>query len=144
MDVNTVLILAYVDDYFKANKIAAELSKKNFTIRMEFPDSFDFDTKIRASLLRCDAVIYVISSQVLASYKYYQLHDIVQENQRTPKPELYVALNKSIEDLFLDIYKHEEYSDEVLLRADDYRMELENKNVICQGPSLIDDIVAAF
>ena len=140
MDVNTVLILAYVDDYFKANKIAAELSKKNFTVRMEFPDSFDFDSKIRASLLRCDAVIYVISSQVLASDKYYELHGIVQENQRTPKPEVYVALNKSIDDLFLDIYKHDEYSDDILLRADDYRMELEQKNVICQSPHLIDDI----
>ena len=140
MDVNTVLILAYVDDYFKANKIAAELSKKNFTVRMEFPDSFDFDSKIRASLLRCDAVIYVISSQVLASDKYYELHGIVQENQRTPKPEVYVALNKSIDDLFLDIYKHDEYSDDVLLRADDYRMELEQKHVICQSPHLIDDI----
>ena len=140
MDVNTVLILAYVDDYFKANKIAAELSKKNFTVRMEFPDSFDFDAKIRASLLRADAVIYIISSQVLASDKYYELHGIVQENQRMPKPEVYVALNNSIDDLFLDIYKHDEYSDDILLRADDYRMELEQKNVICQSSHFVDDI----
>mgnify|MGYP004665595779 FL=1 len=109
------------------------------SISLKLNDISDNSNKIsaRVTLIRSDFVIFFISKNILKDELFYSLiNEFNDTNKKYDKPILFIA-NNSIDNLFDDVYKDEEISDEVVIKADDFKNYLSNTNVFYNVDDLL-------
>ncbi len=139
MNKNIVYLSFLEGDISKAKDVEKGLNSNGFiTKTTAFGD--DYEKKVRVALLRADAVVIALSSATLKSDEFFQHLEIAKKYNRTSTPMIYLILDESIDDLFDKIYADESYSDDALIRADDFRDDLMTKNYIFYDANVITNL----
>ena len=135
-----IVYLSFLDaDINKAKDVESGLNKNGFITKSTTPGG-DYDKKVRVALLRADAVVVALSEQTLKSDEFFNNLEIAKKYNRTSTPMIYLILDESIDDLYDKIYADESYSDDALIRADDFRDVLMSKDYISYDANVINNL----
>ena len=135
-----IVYLSFLDaDINKAKDVENGLNKNGFITKTTTPGG-DYDKKVRVALLRADAVVVALSEQSLKTDEFFNNLEIAKKYNRTSTPMIYLILDESIDDLYDKIYADESYSDDALIRADDFRDVLMSKDYISYDANVIQNL----
>ena len=126
---NKLFLTNIIDDKPTFIKMREYLSMKGYTIRCAYLDEDDSDNKIRIAFLRSDCVIVISSSKSLSLSNFYSGIETVKKNINS-RPLINVLLGDSLDNIFNEIYQDDQVSDEIVLKADDYKRELEKNGYL--------------
>ena len=129
MNKNIVYLSFLEGDISKAKDVEKGLNSSGFVTKTT-DISEDYEKKVRVALLRADAVVVALSAKTLKEDEFFQHLEIAKKYNRTSTPMVYLLLDESIDALFDKIYADETYSDDALIRADDFRDDLMNKDYV--------------
>ncbi len=139
MNKNIVYLSFLDEDKSKAKDVEKGLNSKGFITKTTTSDG-DFEKKVRVTLLRADAVVISLSASTLKTDEFYQHFEIAKKYNRTSTPMVFLILDESIDSLFDKIYADESYSDDALIRADDFRDVLLTKDYIFYDANIINNL----
>ena len=99
------------------SNVANELQSAGFQTKE--CDGFG-EIKIRAGILRSDAVVKVISFDALKMKEFYEAMKIVDSNIKG-KPSINVICDETIDDLFDKVYSDDTLPDDIIVSADEFK-----------------------
>ena len=124
------------EDLNAFNEVFEALSNKGFNLRTSLLAN---GSKIsaRASLIRSDAQIFVLSKLSLSDFDFYEVLDEFYEVNKKYNKKIFFYYNGKLDDIFDSVYDDDSLSDDIIIKADDFKESLSSINAVNNELSLL-------
>ncbi|MGM9970553.1 MAG: hypothetical protein ACI35S_09190, partial [Anaeroplasma sp.] len=114
-------------------KLKNELENKGYILRISegFSNSSINEKNIRVSILRSDIIIIFINEKTLLNEYYYTDYELIDKYNKNSKPILFLILDNDLDSMYEKIYRDDDYSDDMLINADDHKEIIKESNYVC-------------